>query len=378
MPAQYDVAVVGGGPAGLATAIEATKRGFRTVVLDGRQPPVDKACGEGLLPDAIERLRRLGVTIEPTSRGLFRGIEFSDEESRVAAKFPDGEGWGVRRTTLQNLLAERAEEMGVELLWGLPVTGIDPGRVVCRNLTLGARWIVGADGMHSQVRRWTGLDGSVWSRERVAFRQHFAARPSSEYVQVVWGEAGQCYITPVGEEEISVAVITSRRQADYRELLACFPSVKDRFGTAATSTSIRGSLTASRRLRRVCAGQVALVGDASGSVDAITGEGICIALRQAEAVTDAMQGGDLQVYHRQHRAIMRRASFMAAVLCSLGSHDGLRRRVIRRLSQDPQLFERILGFHVGATGVRKLGLLPSVRLGAALLPLPVESMAKRR
>jgi flavin-dependent dehydrogenase len=222
------------------------------------------------------------------------------------------------------------------------------------------------------------LDGTVWNRERVAFRQHFAVRPASEYVQVVWGAARQCYITPVGAEEISVAVIASGQTTNYRELLACFPTVEGGLHGAATSTSVRGCLTASRRLRRVGTGQVALVGDASGSVDAITGEGICIALQQAEAVANAMQAGDLDGYKRQHRTIMRRASVMAGVLCSLSAHDGLRRRVIHRLSQDPELFERILGLHVGATGVRKLGLLPSFKLGAALLPLPAESVAKRR
>ncbi len=100
MPAQYDVAVIGGGPAGLATAIEAGRRGFRTVVIDGRQPPIDKACGEGLLPDAIKRLREIGVNIGAHERGPFRGIEFSDDRNRVAEAFPSGEGWGVKRTTL--------------------------------------------------------------------------------------------------------------------------------------------------------------------------------------------------------------------------------------------------------------------------------------
>src|SRR4051794_22006365 len=196
MAARYDVAVVGGGPAGLATAIEAAQRGFRTAVLDGRRPPIDKACGEGLMPDAIERLGRLGVHIGATERGVFDGIEFSDERSRVAAAFPAGQGWGVRRTTLQDLLAQRAEQMGVDLLWNLPAMGIESGRVVCRNLSIEARWIVGADGLNSQVRRWAGLDATCWSQERVAFRQHFAVRPLSKVVEVVWSDAGQCYITP--------------------------------------------------------------------------------------------------------------------------------------------------------------------------------------
>src|SRR3954470_17285027 len=331
MPARYDVAVIGGGPAGLATAIEVAGRGLRTLVLDGRQPPIDKACGEGLLPDVIERLRRMGVTIGVSERGLFRGIEFSDDRSRVSGSFPTGEGWGVRRTTLQRLLAERAEERGADLLWNTPVRAIDGHQVICRNLTVEARWIVGADGLHSQVRRWTGLDRYLWNRERVAFRQHFGVRPPSEYVQVIWAEAGQCYITPVGERETSVAVITGRRHAEYRELLSCFPSLKDCLPASAATTRIRGCLTASRRLRRVSTEYAGLVGDASGSVDAITGEGICIALQQAEAVAEAICAGDLRLYARKHVAIMRRPALMAAVLSALGSRHHLRSKILSGL-----------------------------------------------
>src|SRR5690348_7435851 len=142
MPTHYDVAVIGGGPAGLAAAIEMTNLGFRTVVLDGRHPPIDKACGEGLMPDAIKRLARLGISIAPDERGPFHGIEFSDDCSRVAARFPSGDGWGVKRTTLHRLLAMRAEAIGIDLLWSTPVTAVDGHSVICRNLTLQARWII--------------------------------------------------------------------------------------------------------------------------------------------------------------------------------------------------------------------------------------------
>ncbi len=184
---------------------------------------------------------------------------------------------------------------------------------------------------------------------------------------MLWSEAGQCYITPVGAEEISVAVITNTKGTDYRSLLSFFPSLNNRLPESAATGSVRGSLTASRRLRRVSTEHIALVGDASGSVDAITGEGISIALEQARVAADAMQAGDLRIYSRKHPGIMRRPAFMAQVLSTLSNHHGLRSRVLKGLAKDPQLFGKMLSFHVGSGGLRELGFAAPLRLGASLM-----------
>jgi hypothetical protein len=69
---------------------------------------------------------------------------------------------------------------------------------------------------------------------------------------------------------------------------------------------------------------------------------------------------------------MRRPALMATVLSTLSLHHSLRKRILRGLSQDPQLFERMLSFHVGATRFRNVGLLAPLRLGASLLRLSPE------
>src|SRR5207253_2995692 len=73
-PSQTDVFVIGGGPAGLAAAIAARKRGFEVVVADGAQPPIDKACGEGVMPDGVAALARLGVAATINHGFPFHGI----------------------------------------------------------------------------------------------------------------------------------------------------------------------------------------------------------------------------------------------------------------------------------------------------------------
>ena len=85
-----DVFVVGGGPSGLATAIAARQRGLSVIVADGARPPIDKACGEGLMPDGVEALRRIGVTIPESLAQPFRGIRFVNGHQKAQAEFPSG------------------------------------------------------------------------------------------------------------------------------------------------------------------------------------------------------------------------------------------------------------------------------------------------
>src|SRR5205085_7227751 len=113
MPNETDVVVVGGGPAGLAAAIAARAKGFRVVVADCARPPIEKPCGEGLLPDALAGLRALGITVHDADSFAFRGIRFIGSGHSVDASFPAGHGLGVRRTVLHQLMIDRAAGVGV-------------------------------------------------------------------------------------------------------------------------------------------------------------------------------------------------------------------------------------------------------------------------
>ena len=115
VPHETDVFVVGGGPAGLAAAIAARGRGLQVVVADWSRPPIEKPCGEGLMPDSLEALRHLGLTIGSEHSFPFRGIRFLTRATSVCASFPAGCGLGMRRTVLHQLLVDRAAELGVRV-----------------------------------------------------------------------------------------------------------------------------------------------------------------------------------------------------------------------------------------------------------------------
>jgi menaquinone-9 beta-reductase len=130
-PNRCDVLIIGGGPAGLTAAIALRQRGVDVLLADALAPPIDKACGEGILPDSRRELAQIGVEIEPGNGAPFRGIRFCDEQSTVSAEFTQGadcsgSGIGLRRLVLHNLLVEHARAAGVRMRWGTPVT-LRPG-----------------------------------------------------------------------------------------------------------------------------------------------------------------------------------------------------------------------------------------------------------
>jgi flavin-dependent dehydrogenase len=122
-------------------------------------------------------------------------------------------------------------------------------------------------------------------------------------------------------------------------------------------------------LRRVQRGNVALLGDASGGVDAITGEGLRLGFQQAFALADALAAGDLRQYERAHRKIARRPTLTGNLMLLLTRHPQLRGRVIRALQRRPNLFARILAVHVGHATAAGL-LATGARLGLQLLDAP--------
>ncbi|HEX6901792.1 MAG TPA: NAD(P)/FAD-dependent oxidoreductase [Thermoanaerobaculia bacterium] len=349
-----DLLVVGGGPAGLATAIRARLAGMSVTVLDRSRPPIDKACGEGLMPDAVARLREIGV--EP--RGVpFRGIRYFDGETMAEGLFPQSGGLGVRRTELHGALVRRAEEVGVDLRWGIKV----------ERLPTEGRWIVGADGLRSQVRRWAGLEAGEGPLRRFGVRRHFQTAPWSEFVEVYWGSDCEAYVTPVAADQVGIALLWSGRKADFDGLLESLPALRERIAVAPPASRDRGTGPLHQRVRRVTRGNLALVGDAAGYLDAITGEGLAVALHESAALVDAMVKGDLERYEADWRRINRLPNFMTGLVLALERRPRLRARAVRALAAEPALFSRLLGIHARTLPPRDLGVNGALRLAWRLV-----------
>jgi flavin-dependent dehydrogenase len=361
-----DVFVAGAGPAGLAAAIAARQKGFQVIVADGSAPPIEKPCGEGMMPETVASLRAMGVEIGPTEGRRFSGISFVQPGARVSADFRQGTGIGLRRPLLHERMVERAEACGVRFLWKTPVCGMDAEGVQLACGKIRARWIVGADGQGSRVRRWGGLDAAKRKRQRFASRRHYRVRPWSNYMEIYWGHHAQAYVTPIDREEVCIVMICEQPEtALFDTALREWPELEARLTNAELSSRERGAVTSMCSLYSVHRGNVALVGDASGGVDAITGDGLGLAFRQAPALADAMAAGNLMQYEQAHRAIARRTMLLGDLMLWLGRNPGIRGRVIRALQSRPDLFARFLAAHGGAgdaTGVLSAGAMLGWRL----------------
>ena len=364
---QTDLFVVGGGPAGLAAAIAARQKGLSVIVADYAHPPIDKACGEGLMPDAISALSRLGVTLGLNQGVGFRGIRFTDSQVSVAAKFPRGFGLGIRRPELHELLIRRAEEAGVAILWGTRVSKLPNGAIELNGRRIESRWIIGADGQNSRTRVWMGLDCYRYQHRRYGFRQHYRVTPWTDFVEVHWGENCQIVITPVGPDDICLALNSRDARLRLGEALLQFPEVLNRLKDATVTTEERGAISSFHSVSTVYQDRFALVGDASGSVDALTGMGLGLAFQQALALAEAIEGGDLSRYQASHRRIARLPALMSWLMLSMDKHAWLRQKVLQVLAAEPHLFSKLLAVHVSALSPTAFGLGDALKLGWRLV-----------
>jgi menaquinone-9 beta-reductase len=358
-----DVFVVGGGPAGLAAAIAVRQKGFSVTLADGSEPPIDKPCGEGMMPETQVALRGLEIELPAGAGYRFRGIQFVQHGLRLAADFPAGYGLGIRRPILHESLVQKAERSGVKLLWKTPVVGIGPEGVQLSGRFVPARWILGADGGRSRIRKWSGLEAACWRTQRSATRRHYRIRPWGEYVEIHWGRRAQAYVTPISSEEVCIVVIAEKtEEADFDRALEDLPELQERLVGAELASRERGAITTMHTLRRVTRGNVTLLGDASGCVDAITGEGLRLAFRQSLALAEAMEYGQLARYERAHREISLRPARMGKLMLLLARNAALRARVFRALAARPEIFERLLSIYLGRSTPADI-VLTSASLG---------------
>lgn len=331
-----DLLVAGGGPAGLATAIHGARAGLEVVVVERRRGVIDKACGEGMMPHTVAHLDRLDVT--PAGRPL-RGIRYVAGDRGIDATFRSGPGRGVRRTVLHAALLDAARSAGVGFVDG-DVGAVEQDADAVQACGMRARYLAAADGLHSPIRRALGLSQPCRAPRRWGIRRHIGIAPWTDRVEVHWAPGSEAYVTPVADDCVGIAVLSPSR-GGFDQHLSEFPALAERIAGQPHGTDrAAGPLRQRARSRR--AGRVLLVGDAAGYVDALTGEGIGMALGAAELLVDCVVAGRPGDYDRRWRAMTRRYRLLTAGLVRAGSVPLLRSRIVPAARTLPAVFDSVV------------------------------------
>ena len=384
-----EVVVIGGGPAGLAVAITLARRGIQTHLVERGRLPQEKPCGEGLLPNAVEALVRLGIDrtdLEAVGHPI-AGIRYLARSGRRAeARFPDGHGLGVSRVDLSALLLARARSLPALRIIEARATVIrQPGQawtVAIGGERLRPALIVGADGLSSPTRRAIGVRTIAGPHKRWGLRQHLDGSAWTDHVEVYFGDGVEAYVTPL-RHSINVAFLWDQRAI-------AVPHGRPAFDWFVSRTpALAGQLRGRRPLDRVRAAGpfdrraassvedgLIFAGDAARYIDALTGEGVGLALQHAEVIDGAVApllSGDARPSRRQltpyARAIAdagRANAQLTRVMLRCSRHPALVDRLIGVLAADPGLFEHCLRVNMGQRSLWRLRVDLLVRLPRAL------------
>jgi len=312
---EFDIAIVGAGPAGSACAIRLARAGLSVALVDKAFFPRDKPCGEYQSPEIQRIFESLGVkdkilAANPAKlKGMriwtrdgnsFQGDFSSDPASPIY-------GLSLPRLILDNILMNHAKEQGASVFEGFTIkqlindgkrtTGIE-GHLDGQKVRLNAKLIVGADGINSVVAQRLGIrQHHRWLR-KVAFVAHFdGIADLSSYGEMFVSKNRYCGIAPLSRDLTNVCVVVDSSLAQtwktdieehYFTEIARYPLLANRIRNATMTKPIKAVGPLAVGAKRATASGAILVGDAAFFLDPFTGEGMYTALANAELASDLL------------------------------------------------------------------------------------------
>ncbi|MEY2480409.1 MAG: hypothetical protein QOI04_1336 [Verrucomicrobiota bacterium] len=314
---QFDVAIVGAGPAGSTCAAFCARAGLRTLLLEREKFPREKVCGDCLNPACWPVLRRLEVfeRVRALPHGYLERVEFIAIDGRkvhVDLVRGDESEIAVKRSLFDNLLLERARELGAEVREESTLISLVPSSGTWkidtdRGENFSARFLVAADGRNSTVARLRSLLPRS-ARERVALQSHIPLpRDFGNRIVLQFLPEGYSGQAPVNDHELNLCLVAKPGDIDALKNWA----LKE--FEIAPEHSWRTITPLTRSAISPIHENLFLIGDAARVVEPFTGEGIYYALRSGElaanAIAKIIRGQDrhkvLREFARAHSAMYR-------------------------------------------------------------------------
>lgn len=347
-----DAVVVGGGVAGSVVARELGLLGVRVALLEKTRHPRPKPCGEGLLPHGVAALAAMGLHFPGTR---VKGLRYVSPSGAAAeADFSAGYGMVVRREKFDAFLFEAAAETpNVDVYTD---TAYDPERWK-------ARWLIGADGLHSQFHRRPEFPASPPATRRVGLSTHMRGlEVDPDRVEVIFHESGEVYLAPSEDGEALVACLyrqkdvapDSSNEDRVLRTLCSLESLRGRRHALAFTTPVRGAGPLGLSVRTIATDDTLLVGDAAGAPDPVVGEGMSLAILSARAAAKAIVSGRPHDYQNERRRLAVGANWMAGWILRASCRPAVTNRLVSSLRRHPELFTKLIDVASGARAKSEL------------------------
>jgi geranylgeranyl reductase family protein len=332
----YDVAIVGGGPAGSSCAAFCAQAGLRALLLERENFPREKVCGDCINPSCWPVLRRLEVEerVRGLPHGKLRSVEFIGiNRQSIAIALPEGSEIAVKRSLFDDLLMSRAGELGAQVFRKTTVTELsltNNWSIRAGNENFEARVLVAADGRNSTVARLCNLLPRP-GKERVALQTHIPLpRDFGERVVLQFLHEGYSGQAPTGNGELNLCLVGKPSSVSSLKVWA-----ENEFGVP-RNDSWRTITPLTRRALSPTQNRLFLIGDAARVVEPFTGEGIFYALRSGELAAHAitkMNGGASEETSRREYEEAQQAMYAGRLWLN---------RLARAAVLSPQFASRIL------------------------------------
>ena len=302
---EYDVAIIGAGPAGSTCAAICAQAGWRTLLLEKSRFPRDKVCGDCINPACWPILERLGVAdrvrAQPHAQlGEVAFVSPRGRTLRLPLPASDRGEIAIPRRLFDAVLLDRARQLGAEVYEDAPLTAVEKGwRLQTTRGEFSARFLVAADGRNSTVARLLGLLPST-TRDRIGLQAHLPRPPEMEQrVAMHFLPFGYCGLSDVGDGQLNLCLV-----ARPEHLPALKAWAASRF-TIPADTAWRTITPLSRAPIPPVHGNLLVIGDAARVVEPFTGEGIYYALRSGELAAHYLLTNDLRGFTAAHAQLYR-------------------------------------------------------------------------